>query len=293
MKRSNGEKVFAIFNYLFMIALIFITIYPLFYVAIASVSDSVEFMKHSGFLYKPLNFNWNAYKIVFRNDDIINGFKNTIIIMISRVSLAMFLTILGAYVVSRKNAMLAPGMMIIIVVTMFFNGGMIPTYLNVRDLGLDNTMGALIFPSVMNAFNLIILRNAFAAIPDSLEEAAQIDGAGRVTTLFRVMLPLVVPTLMVVLLYYAVEVWNTWFEAMLYIENKSLYPLQLVLREILINNNAAGAGMGGGASGGDAETMAETIQYAVMMVATLPILLVYPFLQKYFVNGMMVGAVKG
>ncbi len=290
MKISKSERIFRVINCIFMIALMFITIYPLYYVAVASVSNSAELMSHTGFLYKPQGFDFGAYKIVLRNKNIISGFINTTILMVSRVSLAMVLTILGAYVVSRKNAMLAPIFMVIIVITMFFNGGMIPTYLNVRSLGLEDTMGALVLPSAINAFNLIILRNAFAAVPDELEEAAAIDGAGRIRMLCMIMLPLVIPTLMVVLLYYAVEVWNSWFEAMLYVRKKSLYPLQLVLREVLINNNATGMGSGGS---GDSETMSETVQYAVMMVATLPILLVYPFLQRYFVNGMMIGAVKG
>ncbi len=290
MKLTKGEKIFSIFNYAFMILLVFVTLYPFYYVAVASLSNSSDFMMHSGFLYKPLGFNTDAYKIVLKDSRIVTGFINTAALMITRVSLAMILTILGAYALSRKNAMFASPLMFMIVVTMFFNGGMIPTYLNVRSLGLDNNFGALVFPAVMNAFNLIILKNAFASIPNELEEAAEIDGAGRLVCLFKIMLPLVVPTMLVVVLYYAVEVWNSWFDAMLYIRKKSLYPLQLVLREILINNNATGMSSSGGS---DSETMAETIQYAVMMVATIPILVVYPFLQKYFVNGVMVGAVKG
>lgn len=273
-----------------MILLAFVTMYPFYYVAVASFSNASDFMMFRGFLYKPLGFNTAAYKYVLHNPRILRGFVNTIILIITRVTLAMLLTIIGAYVLSRKKAMLAPIMMFIIVVTMFFNGGMIPTYLNVRSLGLDNKFGALVLPSLINTFNMIIMRNAFEAVPPDIEEAASIDGAGRVQSLFAVMLPLVIPTVMVIFLYYAVEVWNTWFDAMLYIRKKSLYPLQLVLREILINNNSTGMG---GSSGGDSETMAETIQYAVMMVATVPILVVYPFLQKYFVNGVMVGAVKG
>ena len=137
---------------------------------------------------------------------------------------------------------------------------------------------------------MIIMRNAFEAVPREIDEAAAIDGAGCVKSLFIIMLPLVIPTVMVIFLYYAVEVWNAWFDAMLYIRKKTLYPLQLILREILINNNTDNMNNSANA---DAETMAETVQYAVMMVATVPILVVYPFLQKYFVNGIMVGAVKG
>lgn len=290
MKETKGQQLFNLFNIVFMIGLVFVTLYPFYYVAIASVSNSSEYMMHQGLMLKPLGFNINAYRIVFRDDSILRGFANTLYLLLSRVSLAMFLTIIGAYVLSRKNSMFAPFFMVLIVITMFFNGGLIPSYLNVRSLGLDNKMGALIFPSVVNTFNLIIMRNAFLGVPDEIEEAATIDGAGRVKTLFSIMLPLVIPTVMVIVLYYSVEVWNSWFDAMIYIRRKSLYPLQLILREILINNNTTGMGS---SSAGDSETMAETVQYAVMMVATVPILVVYPFLQRYFVNGVMVGAVKG
>lgn len=290
MKKTKGEKAFNVFNVIFMLIVAFLTLYPFYYVLIASLSKSADFMMYQGFLYKPLGFNIEAYRIVFRDDRIIRGFVNTVIILVTRVSLAMLLTIIGAYVLSKKDAFWVPKLMFLIIVTMFFSGGMIPTYLNVRSLGLDNKMLALILPSVINTFNMIIMRNAFEAVPREIDEAAAIDGAGCVKSLFIIMLPLVIPTVMVIFLYYAVEVWNAWFDAMLYIRKKTLYPLQLILREILINNNTDNMNNSANA---DAETMAETVQYAVMMVATVPILVVYPFLQKYFVNGIMVGAVKG
>ncbi len=290
MKKTKGEKAFNVFNVIFMLIVAFLTLYPFYYVLIASLSKSADFMMYQGFLYKPLGFNIEAYRIVFRDDRIIRGFINTVIILVTRVSLAMLLTIIGAYVLSKKDAFWVPKLMFLIIVTMFFSGGMIPTYLNVRSLGLDNKMLALILPSVINTFNMIIMRNAFEAVPREIDEAAAIDGAGCVKSLFIIMLPLVIPTVMVIFLYYAVEVWNAWFDAMLYIRKKTLYPLQLILREILINNNTDNMNNPANA---DAETMAETVQYAVMMVANVPILVVYPFLQKYFVNGIMVGAVKG
>ena len=290
MKKTKGEKAFNVFNVIFMLIVAFLTLYPFYYVLIASLSKSADFMMYQGFLYKPLGFNIEAYRIVFRDDRIIRGFVNTVIILVTRVSLAMLLTIIGAYVLSKKDAFWVPKLMFLIIVTMFFSGGMIPTYLNVRSLGLDNKMLALILPSVINTFNMIIMRNAFEAVPREIDEAAAIDGAGCVKSLFIIMLPLVIPTVMVIFLYYAVEVWNAWFDAMLYIRKKTLYPLQLILREILINNNTDNMNNSANA---DAEIMAETVQYAVMMVATVPILVVYPFLQKYFVNGIMVGAVKG
>ena len=290
MKKTKGEKAFNVFNVIFMLIVAFLTLYPFYYVLIASLSKSADFMMYQGFLYKPLGFNIEAYRIVFRDDRIIRGFINTVIILVTRVSLAMLLTIIGAYVLSKKDAFWVPKLMFLIIVTMFFSGGMIPTYLNVRSLGLDNKMLALILPSVINTFNMIIMRNAFEAVPREIDEAAAIDGAGCVKSLFIIMLPLVIPTVMVIFLYYAVEVWNAWFDAMLYIRKKTLYPLQLILREILINNNTDNMNNSANA---DAETMAETVQYAVMMVATVPILVVYPFLQKYFIKGVALGAVKG
>ena len=293
MKKTNGEKNFNVFIVLLMLVVALMTLYPFYYVAMASFSKSAEFMMHEGFLWKPLGFTLDAYKVVMKNDKIFTGFANTLFLIVVKGSMSMLLTIIGAYVLSRKDAMLVPAAMFLIVVTMFFSGGLIPTYLNVRSFGLDNKIWALVFPTVITPFNMIILRNAFSAVPGEIGEAASIDGAGSVGTLFMIMLPLVVPSLMVILLYYAVDIWNSWFDAMLYLRKKALYPLQLVLREILINNNTSSMGGNMASAGGDNETMAESVQYAVMMVATVPILLVYPFLQRYFVNGIMVGAVKG
>ena len=168
---------------------------------------------------------------------------------------------------------------------MFFSGGLIPGYLNVRQLHLDNTYWALILPSAITTFNLIILRTGFQGVPESLEESARLDGAGDLQILFKILVPLVLPSIMVVLLYYVVATWNSWFDAMIYLRKRELFPLQLILREILVESQVK--------MDTDSEVTEETIQYAVMTVSTVPILLVYPFMQKYFVKGATVGAVKG
>lgn len=284
--RTTGQKIFNVFNIIALCCLVVVTLYPFYYVIVASLSDYGQF-KMTTFMWRPVGLNFAAYKRVLSNGDIVWSFINTIILMVLRVGGAMLFTICSAYVVSRKKAMLTPIFMMMIIIPMFFNPGLIPTYQNVTSLGLNNTMWAMVLPQMINAFNTIILRNAYEAIPIDLEEAASIDGASQIKILFKVMLPLVIPSLMVVLLYYAVEVWNMWFDAMLYIRTKSLYPLQLVLKQILVEAEEAATG------GSDATVMSETVQYAVMVVATVPILLVYPFLQKYFVAGMTVGAVKG
>ena len=293
IKEGPASVLFDAVNVLLLAVIVIMTVYPILYVIFASFSNGDRLLAHSGLLWKPLGFTLDAYKVVMKNDKIFTGFANTLFLIVVKGSMSMLLTIIGAYVLSRKDAMLVPAAMFLIVVTMFFSGGLIPTYLNVRSFGLDNKIWALVFPTVITPFNMIILRNAFSAVPGEIGEAASIDGAGSVGTLFMIMLPLVVPSLMVILLYYAVDIWNSWFDAMLYLRKKALYPLQLVLREILINNNTSSMGGNMASAGGDNETMAESVQYAVMMVATVPILLVYPFLQRYFVNGIMVGAVKG
>lgn len=287
-RHTIGEEVFHVCNVVFMLALMLVTLYPFLYTLFASFSNAYEFMSHTGLLLKPVGFTLDSYKFVMKNNMIFIGLKNTVLVLAGRLILGMLLTIIGAYFMSCRTARLSPVFSLAVVITMFFSGGLIPSYLNVQSFGLDNTLWALILPVTVNTFNMIITRNALEAIPDGLVEAARIDGAGHIRILFRILVPMIIPTLAVVTLYYSVETWNSWFTAMIYLRKKTLYPLQLVLREILILNN-----VGIMASGGDNEAIAETVQYAVMIVATVPILLVYPFLQKYFVKGVMVGAVKG
>lgn len=292
IKESPSRKAFNVFNIIFMLCMIVITLYPLLYVVFASMSDSNELMKHSGLLLKPVGFSWAAYKAVFQNPNILQGYKNTIIVLISSVAVSMFLTCLAAYVLSRKNVLFNGIITFIIMFTMFFSGGMIPTYLLVNNLGLTNTYWALILPTAISTYNMIIMRTGFAAIPESLEESAKIDGASHFTILFKIVIPLAKPTMAVIVLYYAVACWNSWFNAMIYLQKRrDLQPLQLILRGILIENDTSN--MQDGNVGQDTESIAESIKYAVIVVATLPILAIYPFLQKYFIKGIMIGAVKG
>lgn len=291
IKRSKGEKIFNVANIIFMIVMMIITVYPLLHVVFASMSDSNELLAHRGLLLKPIGFNLAAYKMVFKNPMIVRGYINTLIIVVFGVALNILMTSLAAYVLSRKGFLLKSTLMFFVVFTMFFSGGLIPFYFTVKYLHIDNSYLALILPVAINTFNLIIMRTSFEAIPDSLEESAKLDGASHFTILFKIILPLSLPIVAVMVLYYAVFHWNAWFNAMIFINDRSLYPLQLVLREILIQNDTSTMAAGVGA--GDQEAIGESIKYAVIVVATLPILCVYPFLQKYFVKGALVGAVKG
>lgn len=292
IKISPAQRVFDIFNTLLMLLLSVVMIYPMWYVLMASLSDNNLIIGHMGVLLKPLDFTTVAYELMIKNEMIPNGYINTIKILIGGLSANMFLTLLGAYALSRRGLMWQKPIMVFIIFTMFFSGGLIPSYLLVtQTLHLNNSLWALILPGAMNTYNFIIMRSAFATMPESLIESAALDGAGPWKTLFKIAIPLSMPTIAVIILYYAVTHWNSWFAASIYIKDRAKYPLQLVLREILISNDTNSM-MENVASDQEA-AVSETVKYAIIVAATLPILCVYPFLQKYFVKGVMVGAVKG
>lgn len=289
IKISTGERIFDIFNVVFMLLLSIICFYPILHVIFASVSNGVQLMRHQGLLLWPAGFSSGAYKAVLENDMIFTGYRNTLFVVVVGTTLNIVMSALGAYFLCHEEQAINKTAMIFIVITMFFSGGMIPGYLNVRSLGLYNSIWSLILPGALSTFNMIILRTSFQGIPASLEESAKLDGAGHMTVMWKIFLPLSKATLAVLVLYYGVAHWNAWFGAMMYLQDRSLYPLQLVLREILIVNDMSN--MVNVAA--DVEQISDTIKYAVVVVATLPILVLYPFLQKYFVKGVMVGAVKG
>ena len=288
IKRGNGEKAFDVINVIFMILLMFITLYPLLYVAFASISSPSLLIRHRGLLLSPLGFELGAYKAVFDNPMISKGYINTIFIVVAGTMVNIVMTSLGAYVLSRKGVYWKKVFMFIIVVTMFFGGGMIPTYLLVKQLKLTDTLWSLIIPNALSTYNMIIMRTSFMSIPDSLEESARIDGAKDFTILFQIVLPLSMPVIAVMILFYGVGHWNSWFSAMIYLRDRELYPLQLILREILIASSLDN--MMTDTVVVDREPVGQTIKYATIIVATLPILCIYPFLQKYFVKGIMIGA---
>ncbi|MDL2318984.1 carbohydrate ABC transporter permease [Eubacteriales bacterium OttesenSCG-928-A19] len=289
---TKSEKVFDVFNVLLMIVIMIVTLYPLLYVLFASFSVPAQFMRFRGaVLWHPLGFSLASYEAVFQNINIWNGYRNTIIVVVGGVALNMVLTIIGGYVLSRQSLMLRRPLTLLTMFTMYFNGGIVPMYLMVRNYGITDSLLALILPVAINTFNLVIMRSAFEGVPESLEEAARIDGASQLATLVRVMVPVVLPTIAVLVLYYGVSHWNSWFNALIYLRTRSKYPLQLILREMIIENTSAATSSAGAAD--DNALIDQTIKYASIVVATVPILCLYPFLQRYFISGIMVGAVKG
>ncbi len=290
VRRTTGESVFGAFNIAVMVFLSVLTAYPLLFVLFASLSRAEELISHTGLLLRPLGFQVGAYGMVFDNPNIISGYMNTLIVVVGGVALNILLTMLGGYFLSRKGVPLRNLFMFFVVFTMFFSGGLVPFYLTVRGYRIDNTLLALIFPVAINTFNMIIMRTAFMSVPDAMEESATIDGASHWLVLFRIYLPLALPTIAVLVLYYGVGHWNAWFNAMIFLRKRELYPLQLVLREILIMNDATF--MVQDVATGEEAMVRDTVKYAIIVVATAPILALYPFLQKYFVKGVMVGALK-
>lgn len=291
--RNLGGRVFDIANVGILTMLAVITLYPCYYVLIASVSDPVAIYKGNGLLLWPKNFALYSYLEVAKNSMLWVGYRNTIFYVVCGTFLSVMLTASAAFCASRRNLPGKNVIMFLIMLTMYFQGGLIPSYLVVKSLKLLDTPLAMILPGAMSTYNLIITLNYFRGIPDSMEEAAKVDGAGDFRIFWQIMLPLAMPVIAVISLYYAVGIWNNYFTALIYITDKRLYPLQMVLREILLQSDTAHASASQMVSTGDSAAYAANIRYATIVVSTIPILCVYPFVQRYFIKGVMIGAVKG
>lgn len=290
-KETGASKLATIFIYILLAVIGLMCLYPFLYVVLASFSDPNQLIKHDfTLLLKPEGFSLEAYKHVFTGELGV-GYINTLIYVIGGTAISMILTILGAYVLSRKGYLLKKPLTILIMFTMYFNGGLIPFYLWINELNLIDTRWAILLPTALSTYNMIVMRTAFASVPESLIEAAKLDGASDVTILFRIILPLSKATVAVVLLFYAVSRWNEWLPATMFLQDRGLFPLQVFLREILLTSSADAIVNTAGNST-NVTALAETIKYATIVVSTLPILVVYPFVQKYFVSGVMIGGVK-
>ncbi|MFY9296993.1 MAG: carbohydrate ABC transporter permease [Caldicoprobacterales bacterium] len=292
-RKSTGEKIFDVFNHAILVAVATICLYPMIYVLFASFSKPSLLAKHRGILFYPLGFTLKGYQLVLENPNIASGYFNTIIYVVVGTGLSLLLTAFGAYALSRKDLLWKKQIMVLITFTMFFSGGLIPFYLVVMQLKLINTRWAVILPSLISVWNLIVMRTSFQSIPESLIESAKIDGANDFTVLFRIVIPVSGATMAVMTLFYAVGQWNSWFNAMIFLRDRDLFPLQLILREILISNDANAM-----IRVQDASQLVDTdfykmlVKYCTIIVSTAPILCLYPFLQKYFVKGVMIGSLK-
>ena len=290
MKKIGGYQIFTFFNYIFMTAIILVTLYPIWHVIVASFSDPAMLYTHDGLLLLPLGEpSFKAYDLVFSNRQILSGFRNTLFVLVVGVLVNLLFTMLGAFFMSVKGPMLANVFGYMVIISMYFHGGMIPTYLNIVDLGLLDSLWSLILSVAITTSNMIIMKSAFSSVPSSLIESALLDGANYGQVLAKIMVPLSKATVAVLVLYYGVSHWNSWFHASIYLRDEEKFPLQLVMRNIMSALTTGVAGEGAE----DAAFMAQQMQYALIVVVSFPIMAIYPFIQKYFVKGVMVGAVKG
>ncbi|NQX48016.1 carbohydrate ABC transporter permease [Paenibacillus tritici] len=292
MKAPPDEKRFDVIVYLLAAVIIVIVLYPLLFVVSASFSDPAKVLNGEVWLL-PKGVTLEAYSNILHNDKIWTGYRNTLIYTVVGTSVNIMMTLLAAYPLSRPDLPGRKLLMLIVTLTMFFSGGLIPSYLLVKNLGMVDTMWALIIPGAISTYNLIVMRTYFeSSIPWELQEAAHIDGCSNWRLLISIILPLSKPIIAVMVLFYAVGHWNSFFNALIYIRSEDRYPLQLVLREILMISQSAGAD-GGNVGLEDQILLSESIKYAVIIVSSLPVLLMYPLVQKHFVKGVMIGSIKG
>lgn len=292
LDEGTGYRVFSVFNTCLLVLILFLTAYPVYFVLIASISDPTKMVANYGLMWLPhFPLSLTSYRMVFRHSLLLSGFGNTLFIVIVGLAFNMVLTVLGTYLLSLKNSLLKKPIAYLILFTMYFSGGIVPGYLNIKSLHLMNTLWALILPGAISTYNMLIMRSAIGALPDALMEAAKLDGASHFQRILNVVVPLTGATSAVLMLYYAVGHWNAWFNASLYIQSPSRFPLQLVLRQVLILGEDSE--MASGLDAGSEIAAATVIKYALIVISTVPIMLLYPFLQRFFVKGVMIGSVKG
>lgn len=291
---SKFDATIEVVNIVFLSIIAVIILYPLIYVLSASFSDAMSVTSGKMILW-PVDLTLENYEEVFKNKNIVFGFRNSMIIMVAGTVINLVMTVLAAYPLSRRDLWGHSVIMKLITFTMFFNGGLIPSYLLIgKTLGLMDNWLSLILPGAISVYNMIIMRTYFmTSVPFELQEAAEIDGCSMFGILMRVVLPLSGPVIAVIALYYAVGHWNSYFNALLYISTEELQPLQLYLRKVLTLNNAQSLMQMGADEMARQAMRAETIKYSVIVVSSIPMLIMYPFVQKFFVKGVMIGAIKG
>ena len=291
-RKTTGERILNGTNVALLVLLTIIFLYPMWHCLMASFSDPKALIGYRGFLFVPNGFSLDGYRLVFMNPNIPIGYGNTLIYAGAGTLINVLLTAIGGFCLSRQNMMLKKPLTMMLVFTMYVDFGLIPSFLNISDLGLYDSRWAIILIGAINTYNLIVMRTAFQALPPSLEESAVLDGANTFTVLFRILIPLTKATIAVIALFYMVGHWNSWYNEMIFLQDRSKYPLQLYLREILIQNTDAMTNMPVNRLD-QTQHLDELIKYCTIIVSTVPILIVYPFAQKYFVTGVMIGSVKG
>ena len=295
IRKPKEDKVFDIINFIILLILALIVLYPLYFIVIASISDP-DAVNGGGVTIYPIQPSLDGYARLFEDSSIWTGYRNTIIYTVMGTLLSIIVTVSAGFALSRKNLAGRNVLMAYFIITMYFSGGMIPLYIVINTLGLNNNPAVMVILGMVSVYNMIICRTFFQSnLPDELFEAAEIDGCGVFQFYFRIAIPLSKAIIAVMVVFYAVGQWNSYFNAMMYLSNKEYYPLQLVLREILLQNRLTDVITSEGqlADSLERQRYAELIKYGVIVVSSVPVLIMYPFAQKYFVKGVMIGSVKG
>ncbi|WP_248926232.1 carbohydrate ABC transporter permease [Paenibacillus hamazuiensis] len=293
ISRSRSDRIFDGFTYAALSVLLLIVLYPLYFVVISSISnpDMVNLGKVTFYPQEPT---LEGYRRIFGDSSIWMGYRNSLMYTVLGTTLNVVLTLTAGYALSRPDLSGRNLFMLVIVFTMFFSGGLIPTYLLIKSMGMVNTVWAMILPNAVSAYNIIITRTFFQGnIPAELLEAAKMDGCSNTRFFLQIVLPVSLPIVAVMILFSAVGHWNSYFQALIYLKDDNLQPLQIILRKILISNEASEQMMDGLVNQAELVKMAETMKYGVIIVSSLPVLILYPFLQKYFIKGVMIGSLKG
>ncbi|WP_208585680.1 carbohydrate ABC transporter permease [Gracilibacillus suaedae] len=291
INNSKTDKVLLFFNKIFLVVVVLIVTLPLLYVLLGSFLQP-DVLLTKGLSFDPKHWTVDGYVRIFNDGSIMRGFLNSILYSTGFTLVSVGFTILAGYSLSIDNLVGKKIIMLYFLFTMFFNGGMVPTYLLVKDLGLLNSPWAIILPGAITVWNIILARTFFKGLPNELKEAARIDGASDAKIFISIILPLAKPIVFVLALYSFIGQWNAYFDAMIYLEDKSLYPLQLVLRDILIQNEVEPGMIGDQLARAELQRISEMIKYSAIVIASLPLMIMYPFFQKYFEKGVMVGSLK-
>ncbi|MDT3428623.1 putative aldouronate transport system permease protein [Paenibacillus forsythiae] len=292
MKKLKSDIAFDVMNFIVLGGFTLMILYPLYFIIIASISDPNQIYAGNVWLW-PKGITFDGYQRIFSDNTIWIGYRNSLFYAALAAVISSVLTIMAAYPLSRKDLYGRNAIMMIFVVTLFFNGGIIPTYLLVKNLHMINTIWAVVLPGAVDAFAIIIARTFFQSLPDELREAAAIDGCTNLRYIWSVVVPLSKPIIAVLVLLAVVRQWNGFFDALIYVNDSSLYPLQLILRNILIQNQPSGDMLTDITTLVAQQKVTELIKFGVIIVAALPLLTLYPLLQRYFVKGVMIGSVKG
>ena len=291
-RKLNPVTGFDVFLYIFMGFLALITAFPFYYMVIVSFSNYAALHSQSLYLW-PAVWDISSYRLVFGNNAFWSSVGTTLFITVAGTFLGVIFSVAAAYPLSKKYVPGSKFLFNLMIFTMFFGGGMIPSYLVVQQLGLGDSIWSMILPCLLGPFNVILIKNFIEELPASIEESAKIDGANDMTILFRIVLPMSTPIIATIALFFAVGYWNSYYLGMMHIISKQKYPLQLVLRGILLDTTSSMTGMGAAVAAENKKIYSQALQMATVTVATVPILVVYPFIQKYFTKGIMLGGVKG